>query len=50
MLLGLKQLLKAGDSVPITLVIESRDKKRENVEVNAKVHAPNMPAASEHKH
>jgi copper(I)-binding protein len=50
MLLGLKQPLKAGDSVPITLVIESRDKQRESVEINAKVHAPNMPAASEHKH
>jgi copper(I)-binding protein len=50
MLMGLKQSLKAGDSVPITLVIESRDKQRENVEVNAKVHAPNMPSASEHRH
>jgi len=39
MLMDLKQQLKAGDTVPVTLVIEDKDGKRENVEVNAQVKA-----------
>ena len=39
MLLDLKQTLKAGDSVPVTLVIEGRDGKRETVEIKAPVKA-----------
>jgi copper(I)-binding protein len=35
MLLDLKAQIKDGDSVPITLVFEGKDKKRETVEVKA---------------
>jgi len=41
MLLDLKQPLKAGDVVPVTLVIEGADKKRETVELKV----PVMPLA-----
>jgi hypothetical protein len=37
MLLDLKQQMKDGDSVPITLVIEGKDGKRETLEVKAPV-------------
>jgi hypothetical protein len=49
MLLGLKQTLKAGDTVPVTLVIEGRDGKREAVEVRAPVRALGADHG-EHKH
>ena len=49
MLMGLKQALKAGDTVPVILVIEGADKKRESLEINAPVRALGA-AASEHKH
>ncbi len=39
MLMDLKQQMKAGDSVPLTLVIEGKDGKRETVEVKAQVKA-----------
>jgi hypothetical protein len=39
MLMDLKQTLKAGDSVPLTLVIEGTSGKRETVEVRAAVKA-----------
>ena len=37
MLMGLTQQLKAGETVPLTLVIEGRDGQRETVEVKAVV-------------
>jgi periplasmic copper chaperone A len=37
MLLDLKQQLKAGDTVPVTLVVEGADGQRQNVEVEAPV-------------
>jgi hypothetical protein len=37
MITGLKAPLKAGDSVPLTLVVEGADGKRERVEVKAAV-------------
>lgn len=37
MLMGLKQQLKPGEVVPLSLVIEGRDGKRETVEVKATV-------------
>ena len=49
MLLGLKQPLKAGDTVTVTLVIEGADKKRETLELKAPVRALGA-APSEHKH
>jgi copper(I)-binding protein len=49
MLMDLKQQLKAGDMVAVTLVIEGSDKQRETVEIKAPVRALNaMP--DEHKH
>ncbi len=49
MLLGLKQPLKAGDTVTVTLVIEGADKKREMLEIKAPVRALGA-APAEHKH
>ena len=49
MLLDLKQQLKAGDTVPVTLVIEGKDGKKETVEVKAPVKALNA-GAQQHKH
>jgi copper(I)-binding protein len=37
MLIGLKQQVKEGEQVPLTLVIERRDGQRETVEVRASV-------------
>jgi len=39
MLMDLKKELKAGDTVPLTLVVEGADKKREIIEVKAPVKA-----------
>ncbi|HTD05439.1 copper chaperone PCu(A)C [Undibacterium sp.] len=36
MLMGLKAQVKEGDIVPLTLIIEGKDKKRETIEVKAK--------------
>ena len=39
MLMDLKAPLKAGESVPITLVVEGKDGKKESIEVKAPVRA-----------
>lgn len=44
MMMGLKHQLKAGDVVPITLVVQQADGKRENIEVKAPVRPLNAPA------
>jgi copper(I)-binding protein len=52
MLMDLKQQMKDGDTVPVTLVIEGKDKKRSTVEIKAPV-KPLTAAAkteTEHKH
>ena len=49
MLLDLKQPLKAGDTVAVTLVIAGADKKRETVEIKVPVRAL-ASAMGEHKH
>jgi hypothetical protein len=49
MLMDLKRSLKAGDVVPVTLVVEGADKKRETLEVKAQVRALGSPAG-EPKH
>ena len=49
MLLDLKQQVKAGDTVPLTLVVEGADGKRQSVEVQAAVRPLNaraVPAAA----
>jgi periplasmic copper chaperone A len=43
MLMDLKQQLKAGDTLPVTLVFEGADKKRESIEVKAVVKALATP-------
>ena len=48
MLLDLKQELKVGDTVAVTLVIEGKDGKRESVELKAPVRA--LAAAGAMKH
>ncbi len=48
MLFDLKRALKAGDTVPLTLVIEGADKQRETLEIKARVRA--LGAAAEPKH
>lgn len=57
MIVDLKAQVKAGDSVPLTLVVEGKDKKRETIEVKAVARPLGgaMPAggsmpAGEHKH
>jgi hypothetical protein len=40
MLMDLKQQLKAGETVPVTLVVEGAGGKRESIEVKAVVKAP----------
>lgn len=44
MLLNLKDQMKAGDSVPLTLTFENASGKRENVEINATVRPLNTTA------
>jgi periplasmic copper chaperone A len=50
MLMDLKQQLKPGSTVPVTLVIEGKDGKRESVNVTAPVKALNTDADMEHHH
>jgi periplasmic copper chaperone A len=50
MLMDLKQQLKEGESVPITLIVEGKDKKRETVELKAPVRQLNAAAGSGSKH
>jgi periplasmic copper chaperone A len=47
MLMDLKQQLKPGDSVPLTLVVENNDGKRETLQIKAPVRAL---ADGAHKH
>jgi copper(I)-binding protein len=49
MLMGLKQQVKEGDTVPVTLVFEGADGKRESVEVKATARATNS-AGGGHRH
>ena len=54
MLMDLKKPLNAGDTVPLTLIVEGPDSKRHNVNVDVPVRALNAGAgakpAAEHKH
>ena len=52
MLMDLKQQMKEGDMVPVTLVVEGKDKKRSSIEVKAPVKplaTASKPEAA-HKH
>lgn len=46
MLMDLKQQMKEGDSVPVTLVVESQDKKRSTIEINAPVKPLTTPGVA----
>lgn len=49
MFMGLKQPLKAGDTVPVTLTVEGKDGKKETLALQLEVRALGMaPAASGH--
>jgi copper(I)-binding protein len=53
MLTGLKEQVKDGDRVALTLTVEDKDKKRQTIEIQAPVRPLNyMPdgGASKHKH
>ena len=50
MLMDLKQPLKEGERVPLTLTLEDKAGKRFTVDVQAPVRALTAPASSPHKH
>jgi len=50
MLMSLKSQMKEGDMVPITLVVEGKDKKRQTLEVKAQVKALTTSAHDKMKH
>ena len=50
MLMDLKQPLKKGDSVSLTLKVEGKDKKVSTLDVKAEVRELTAPPAMEHKH
>ena len=50
MLMDLKQQLKEGDTVPLTLVIEGSDGRRETLQVNAPVRPLTTPGNGTSKH
>ena len=50
MLMDLKQQMKKGDVVPITLKIEGADKKAQMLEVKAEVRDLAAPATMDHGH
>lgn len=50
MLMDLKQPLKAGETVPLTLVIEGKDKKQTSIEVSAPVKPLGEVKAMDHSH
>lgn len=50
MLMGLKQQLKPGDNVALTLKLEGKNGKMESVAVNAEVRALNEASESSHDH
>ncbi len=50
MLMDLKHQIKDGETVPITLIVEGKDKKRQTVEVKAPVRQLSAAAGSTTKH
>lgn len=50
MLMDLKQQMKEGDTVAVTLIVEGKDKKRTEVEVKAPVKPLATAAKTEHNH
>ena len=50
MLMDLKGQVKEGDTVPLTLIVESKNGKRETLEVKAAVRALSGAMGNEHHH
>ncbi len=50
MLMDLKQPVKAGETVPLTLTIEGKDGKRETLELKVPVKAAAAAPAAKHEH
>lgn len=50
MLMELKQPLKAGETVPLTLTVEGKDGKRETLELKVPVKAAGAPVQEHGKH
>lgn len=50
MLMDLKQPVKVGETVPLTLVVEGKDGKRETLELKLPAKAAGAAAADDHKH
>ena len=50
MLMDLKQPVKNGETVPLTLTVEYADRQRETVEVGAQVRGLGTSTAQEHQH
>ncbi len=50
MLMDLKKPLKAGETVPLTLVVENKDKKQSSIEVSAPVKPLGEAKAMDHSH
>lgn len=50
MLINLKRPINAGELVPMTLVVEGKDKKRENIELRVPARPLNSAAAGAMKH
>jgi copper(I)-binding protein len=48
MLMGLKQQIKEGDVVPLTLVVENKDKKREAIALQVPAWPLNSMATGNH--
>jgi periplasmic copper chaperone A len=49
MLMALKQPIKAGETVPVTLTVEGKDGKKEMIEIKAEVRALGAPAKMDTK-
>ena len=48
MLMDLKTAVKDGESVPLTLIVESRDGQRQNIEIQAPVRGMKAAPAMQH--
>jgi periplasmic copper chaperone A len=48
MLVGLKQQIKEGDSIPISVTVEGKDRKRETIKLEASAMTMNGAATGEH--
>jgi periplasmic copper chaperone A len=50
MLMGLKHQIKEGDIIPISLVVEGKNKKRETIKLNASAMTMDAAASGKHSH